>query len=309
MPSLRDIRKRIKSVKNTQKITKAMKMVAASKLRRAQERLVAARPYADKLSDVVSHVAARVGPEEIESLPLLRRVANPKKVLLIVITSDRGLAGGFNSNVLRRAERFLWEEAERFSEIRLATVGRKARDHFRRIGKQAQEHVGVFEDLTFARCKKIADEIAAEYIEGGLDAAFIVTTEFRSAISQVVGVEQFLPLVPAGGVVQSAQVDVRGTQEKFGGTAREVGGAEHAYEPGKKEILEALLPRHFATQLYRALLESNASEHGARMSAMENATKNAGEMVGSLTLSYNRARQAYITKELMEIIGGAEALK
>ena len=310
MPSLRDIRKRIKTVKNTQKITKAMKMVAASKLRRAQERLVAARPYADKLHEVVGHVAARVGVDDLEAFPLLRHAENPRRVLLVVVTSDRGLAGGFNSNVIRRAERFLWEERERFPEIQLAVIGRKGRDHFRRTRQAAlQEHAGVFEDLTFARVRKIADSIVEEYVGGGLDACFLVYTEFKSAMTQNVVVEQFLPVVPSGQAVMVPAADARGEQVPHGGSA--VGGAsgDYQYEPDKKQILEALLPRHFATLLFRALLESTASEHGARMSAMENATSNAADMVAGLTLTYNRARQAYITKELMEIIGGAEALK
>ncbi|MBI5494120.1 MAG: ATP synthase F1 subunit gamma [Deltaproteobacteria bacterium] len=308
MPSLRDIRKRIKSVKNTQKITKAMKMVAASKLRRSQEALMAARPYADKLVHVVGHVAARLGPDDLEKFPLLRHHPSPRKVLLVVITSDRGMAGAFNSNIIRRAERFLWEEKERHPEIRLAVIGRKARDAFRRSGHKAQEHVGVFESLTFARCKEIAASILKEYEDGNLDACFIIYNEFKSAISQKVIVEQFLPVVPAGRPVLTAGVEARGEQAEHGKGAA-VDAVDYRYEPGKEGILEELVARHFTTQLWRALLESVASEHGARMSAMDNATRNAGEMVAALTLKYNRARQAYITKELMEIIGGAEALK
>ncbi|MEW5853893.1 MAG: ATP synthase F1 subunit gamma [Myxococcota bacterium] len=307
MPSLRDIRKRIRSVKNTQKITKAMKMVSAAKLRRAQERLIAARPYANQLHDVVSHLAARVG--DTEKYPLLRSHPHPRKVLLVVITSDRGLAGGFNSNVIRRAERFLWEEKSRYPDIRVAVIGRKARDYFKKGHPTMQEHVGVFESLTFARAKEIADAIADEYVREDLDAVFLAYNEFKSAISQNVLIEQLLPVVPAGGTLLSAGADVRGAQVAAGGTTALTAGVEHKYEPSQGEILDALLSRYFATQVFRALLESVASEHGARMSAMDNATKNAGEMVGSLTLTYNRARQAYITKELMEIIGGAEALK
>lgn len=309
MPSLRDIRKRIRSVKNTQKITKAMKMVAASKLRRAQENVVAARPYADKLMQVVGQVASRLTPDDLEKFPLARRHPDPKKVLLVVVTSDRGMAGGFNSNIIRRAERFLWEEKARYPDIRLAVVGRKGRDAFRRQGYTMQEHVGVFEDLSFKRCNDIAQAILKEYLEGDLDACFLIYTEFKSAISQVVRVEQFLPLVPAGTSVMVAGVDTRGGQVGFGEAHTAPSDGDYLYEPGKEGILEALLARHFTTQVFRAILESWASEQGARMAAMENATKNAGEMVGSLTLTYNRARQAYITKELMEIIGGAEALK
>jgi F-type H+-transporting ATPase subunit gamma len=230
--------------------------------------------------------------------------------MLVVITSDRGWAGGFNSNITRRADRFLWEERERYPEIRLAVIGRKGRDYFkRRVGDKMQEHVGIFEDLTFARCKKVAEAILEEYLGGDLDACFLIYNEFKTAVSQRVVLEQFLPVVPAGMPVLVPQADVRGQQVAFGEAAKGVDGADYVYEPGKGEILGALLPRFFTTQLYRALIESVASEHGARMSAMDNATKNAAEMVSTLTLSYNRARQAYITKELMEIIGGAEALK
>jgi F-type H+-transporting ATPase subunit gamma len=302
MPSLRDIRKRIKSVKNTQKITKAMKMVSAAKLRRAQEALNAARPYADKLMAVMGRVSARMTPDDLEKHPLLRARPDPKKVLLVVMTSDRGMAGAFNSNIIRRAERFLWEEKGRYTEIRVAVIGRKGRDAFRRGGHNAQEHVGVFEDLNFRRCRAIAEAILKEYTDGELDACFLVYNEFKSAISQRLSVEQFLPVVPSGGAVVLPGTDTRSDVE----TAPE---ADFMYEPGKEEILDALVERHFTTQLYRALLENVASEHGARMTAMENATRNAGDMVSSLTLVYNRARQAYITKELMEIIGGAEALK
>jgi len=322
MASLRDIRKRIKSVKNTQKITKAMKMVAAAKLRRAQERLVAARPYSDKLHAVVSHLALRIGGD-VENHALLRKHANPRKVLLVVITGDRGLAGGFNSNVMRRAERFLWEEKPKYEEIRVAVVGKKGRDALKRSGREFHEHVGVLENLTFSKAKEIADAIAQEYVGNDLDAAFLVYNEFKSAISQQVIVEQLLPVVPAGGTVMSAGVDVRGAQVAFGGplvpttasghskepVPAAAGGADYTYEPNQNTLMEVVLPRYFATVIYRALLESNASFQGAQMTAMGNATKNAGEMVSSLTLSYNRARQASITKELMEIIGGAEALK
>lgn len=308
MPSLRDTRKRIKSVKNTQKITKAMKMVAAAKLRRAQERLVAARPYSDKLHDVVSRLASRAGALAQEH-PLLRSHPNPRKVLLVIITSDRGLAGGFNANVTRRAERFFWEEKQKYPDIQLAVVGRKGRDAFKRTRPDLIEHTGVFENLTFERAKAIADDIIKQFLEEELDAVFICYNEFKSVISQRVVVEQFLPVVPAGSAVITSGADARGEQAEFGQTKEQAASLDYQYEPSQKAILETVLPRHFATQVYRALLESVASEQGARMSAMDNATRNAGEMVASLTLAYNRARQAYITKELMEIIGGAEALK
>ena len=292
MPNLRDIRKRIGSVKSTRQITKAMKMVAAAKLRRAQDAILKTRPYATLLERALSEVAARAGADaEKPAHPLLApRVARNAEVVLV--TSDRGLSGAFNSNVLRRSQRFMTENADRYAEVRVSTVGRKARDYFknRKVRMQA-DYTGVNQQLRFEKAQEIAQELTARWLAGEVDAVFLCYNEFKSAISQNVVVRQLLPVeTPPATESQAASVDF-------------------LYEPGREELLADLLPRHISMQVWRALLESAASEHGARMTAMESATKNAEEMIGKLTLDYNRARQAYITKELMEIVSGAEALK
>ncbi|MBI3073236.1 MAG: ATP synthase F1 subunit gamma [Deltaproteobacteria bacterium] len=286
MPSLKAIRKRITSVRSTRQITKAMKMVAAAKLRRAQTAIEQARPYAKKLAEGIGDIAARV---PVEDHPLLARREPLRKVQLFVLTSDRGLCGGFNSNVNRAAERFIVENRAKYEEISLAVVGRKAVEYFRRRRYDIKhEFRGVFADLSIGRVREIADQVIAGYTASDLDAVYMVYNEFKNAVSQKVVVEPLLPVSPA--VVGD-------------------GGVEYLYEPGKRELLDLLLPRYVEIEIMRALLESVASEHGARMTAMDSATKNASEMIGSLTLQFNRARQAAITKELMEIIGGAEALK
>ncbi|MFH1810932.1 MAG: ATP synthase F1 subunit gamma [Pseudomonadota bacterium] len=289
MPSLRDIRKRIKSVQNTAKITGAMKMVAASKLRRAQESVEAARPYARKMHRLLSDVAQRAALEGEPPHPLLQK-REFGTVELVVMTSDRGLCGGFNSNIARRADRFLWEQAEEHHEIRVSTIGRKGTDHFKRKKQELRTaYTGVFDDLRYARAAEIATELSTSFVQDEVDAVYLLYNEFKSAISQKVTVMQLLPIEPLEAVENASVI-------------------EFQYEPSKAEILDTLLPKYLATELYQALLESSASEHGARMTAMENATRNAKEMIGKLTLQYNRARQAAITKELMEIIAGAEAL-
>jgi F-type H+-transporting ATPase subunit gamma len=290
VPSLRDIRNRIVSVKSTRQITKAMKMVAAAKLRRAQDAVLKTRPYAQLLEKTLGRVAARAAAEETVAHPLLApRAARTAEV--VVITSDRGLAGGFNSNIARRAQRFLTEESERFERIQLATIGRKGREYFKaRHLEVRKDFTGVHADLRYERAEQIATEYAQRYLAGEVDAVFLAYNEFKSAISQKPVVFQLLPIE---------------TPPDAGATS----GIDFKYEPSREELLKDLLPRHLATQVWRALLESAASEHGARMSAMESATKNAEEMISLLTLQYNRARQAYVTKELMEIVSGAEALK
>ncbi len=290
MASLRDIRKRIKSVQNTAKITGAMKMVAAAKLRRAQEAVEHARPYADKMHRLLSDVAIRAEREGESPHPLLERRA-PDKVELVLMTSDRGLCGGFNSNITRRGERFLWEQAEAHHEIRLSTIGRKGTDHFKRKKAELRHaYTDVFDELNYAQAVNIAGELARYYIEEDLDAIYLLYNEFKNAASQRVTLLQLLPIEPA-------EVDPEQSVIEF------------EYEPSKRHILDELLPRYLSTAIYQALLESAAGEHGARMTAMEAATKNAKEMISKLTLKYNRARQAAITTELMEIIAGAEALK
>ena len=290
MPSLRDIRRRIGSVKSTQQITKAMKMVAAAKLRRAQEAITRARPYAVLLEQTLSRVASRASADEAAAHPLLS--ARPARVAeLVVVTSDRGLAGGFNSNVVRRAQRFLVESAGTYERVFVSTIGRKGRDSLkaRRVAMR-KDFTGVHARLSYEKAHEIAAEYAERYLAGEVDAVFLLFNEFKSAISQTVRLKQFLP-------VETAPVSEAGASADF------------LYEPARAELLADLVPRHLDVQVWRALLDSAASEHGARMTAMEAATKNAAEMIAALSLQYNRARQAYITKELMEIVSGAEALK
>ncbi|NVI97251.1 MULTISPECIES: ATP synthase F1 subunit gamma [unclassified Myxococcus] len=294
MASLRDIRKRIRSVKNTRQITKAMKMVSAAKLRKAQDGILAARPYATMLDQIIADLSARAGAESL-SHPLL--TARPvKRVELVLLTSDRGLAGGFNSNVIRRANRFLYENTN-LESIRLSTVGRKGNDFFRNRGQNIRKDFGgLYQRLNYRAAADVAEELVASYINGEVDAVHIVYNEFVSAIAQTVKVAQLLPLQTLG---------TPGQAPTEGSTAL----VDFKYEPDRQAVLDRLVPQAVNIKLYRALLESVASEHGARMSAMENATSNATDMIGSLTLTYNRTRQAVITKELMEIVSGAEALK
>jgi F-type H+-transporting ATPase subunit gamma len=289
VPNLRDIRTRIGSVKSTRQITKAMKMVAAAKLRRAQDAILKTRPYAMLLEQTLSRVASRAAAEEAVAHPLLAPRAQ-RTAEVVVITSDRGLAGGFNSNIARRTQRFLTESSDRFERIELATVGRKGRDFFRaRKLDVRKDFTGVNTDLRYEKAEAIAAEYTQRYLAGEVDAVFLAYNEFKSAISQKPVVFQLLPIETE--------------------PAEAAAGIDFKYEPSREALLADLLPRHIAMQVWRALLESAASEHGARMSAMESATKNAEEMIGALTLQYNRARQAYVTKELMEIVSGAESLK
>jgi F-type H+-transporting ATPase subunit gamma len=292
VPSLRDIRRRIGSVKSTQQITKAMKMVAAAKLRRAQEAITKARPYAVLLEQALSRIASRAAAEETPAHPLL--VARPPRVAeLVVITSDRGLAGGFNSNIGRRAQRFLVENGDKYETIHVSTIGRKGRDFLRaRRVTVRKDFPGVHAKLSFGKAHELAAEYAGRFLSGEVDAVFLVYNEFKSAIAQKVTLKQLLPV-----------------ETEAGAAGAGAAGVDFLYEPPRAKLLEDLVPRHLDTQMWRALLDSAASEHGARMTAMESASKNAGELIASLTLQYNRARQAYITKELMEIVSGAEALK
>jgi F-type H+-transporting ATPase subunit gamma len=287
VPNLRDIRKRIGSVKDTQKITRAMKMVAAAKLRRAQDSIIRLRPYAIKTAEVLGAVAARVGEEEH---PLLRR-REPERVFILVLTSDKGLCGSFNTNINRKAHRFLDEHKGRGGLVQLAVVGKKGTSYFRhRSIEIAMDFKGVFGSLDFEKAAEIARTIIDAYGKGDLDAAYLCYNEFKSAMRQEVVVEPLLPIVPMD--IPEAWV-----------------GSELIFEPDQATLLDRLLPMYVEIEVYRALLESVASEHGARMTAMENATNNAADMIKSLTLVYNKARQAAITKELMDIVGGTEALK
>ena len=290
MASLRDIRKRIRSVKNTQKITGAMKLVAASKLRKAQEANFAARPYAYQLGSLLHRVASRSGKDDSLLPHPLLEMREARKVLLVVISSDRGLCGAFNSNLFKKAERFLKENRERYSVIEVATIGRKASDYFqKRKVDTIREYKGVYELFVYRRALEIATSLGEEFVRRELDAVFLLYNEFASAIAQRVTVENLLPIVaeelPVGDDI------------------------EYIYEPHRQGVLDALVPRYVATMVWHALLESYASEQAARMTAMDSATRNAKELVEALTLKYNRVRQAAIARELMDIIGGAEAIK
>jgi F-type H+-transporting ATPase subunit gamma len=290
MPSLKAVRIRIASVKSTQKITRAMKLVAAARLRRAQDAIIAARPYAEALGEAVAELAARAGDN---AHPMLQK-RPVRRIALVALTSDRGLAGGFNANVGRASVNFIREEklkGDDAAEITMHILGRKGREFARRrklaIG---HEWAGAAGDVVLNRAREIALTLTTEFEEGKVDAVYLVYNQFKSAISQKVVVTPLLPVAPAELSTEAAATDF-------------------LYEPSKEELLGMLLPLYIESQIYRALLESIASEFGARMSAMENATNSARDMIERLTLQYNRARQASITKELMEIVGGAEALK
>jgi F-type H+-transporting ATPase subunit gamma len=295
--SLRDIRKRITSVRSTQQITKAMKMVAAAKLRRAQESILATRPYATKMLEVLNSLAARTSAE---AHPLLAR-REPKRIEVVVFTSDRGLCGAFNMNLIQRAERFIEEEKVKSEELALSFIGRKGRDYFRRRKVNIRrEYINFFGKVDYLLASRIGQELVKAYIEKQVDGIYLLYSEFRSAIQQRVVLRKVLPVIPGG---EEALTPVP-PSAKGGGAA-----VEYLYEPSEGEILDSLLPMYVEVQVYHALLESVASEYGARMTAMENATNNAAEMIEKLTLVYNKARQAAITKELIEIVSGAEALK
>lgn len=299
MPSLKSIRKRIASVKNTRKITRAMKLVAAAKLRRAQEAIVAARPYAASLSRVVSELAAVAGPES-HPLFLPHNVQDRKeRIAIIAFSSDRGLAGAFNANIIKGVERAIRDEFAN-AEVSLHVIGKKANQYFgKRNVKIASYEAAPTGANALAVAREAATVVVDDFLNERVDRVFVVYNEFKSAVSQFFTMQQVLP-VQAGAGTTAAKVEA----EK--GDKPQV---DFIYEPSKEALLARLVPQFVQIGLYRAALESIASEFGARMSAMENATKNAGEMIGSLTLQYNRARQAAITKELLEIIGGAEALK
>ena len=297
MASLRAIRTRIKSVRNTQKITKAMKLVAATKLRRAQDAVVRTRPYAQALDELLASLSASRAAAEIPPHPLMEVRENPQRIEVVLLTSDRGLCGGFNSNIIRRAQRFLVEEGDKYEAIQFSTIGRRGRDFARKRGIDTRkDYVGFFGRLRYAMAKQVADDLIVEFRECKLDAVYLLYNQFRSAMSQTITLTRLLPI--------AAPAEAAKAQEKGGFIT-----PEHLYEPSRPKLLEHLIPRQLAMSIWRALLESEASEHGARMTAMDSATKNANDMIGRLSLEYNRARQASITKELMEIVSGAEALK
>jgi len=294
MPSIKDLKKRIGTVRNTQQTTRAMKMVSAAKLRRAQDAILANRPYARQLKHLLDLVSAQPNiqatgrliqkdGEEIQS----------RRILLVVVTSDRGLCGGFNSNIIRATQRWVKKNAGR-GQVHLAFVGRKGHEFFRgrRDFVTEQYFAEAGGKVTFAKARKVADSLIAKFLDGSFHEVHVIYNEFKNAVSQIVRTEQFLPLAlgtAASAVEEAAPMLI--------------------VKPATQAIFDALVDKSFATQLFRMMLDSQASEHGARMSAMENATKNAGGMIKKLTLQYNKQRQAGITKELLEIIAGSESQK
>jgi F-type H+-transporting ATPase subunit gamma len=294
--TLREIRRRIAGIKSTQKITKAMKMVAASRLRRAQQAVVSTRPYARKMGELLQHLAAHVEPG---LNPLLAERA-VKKSMFIVVTADRGLCGAFNGNIIKAAVKHLRENSpdrdEHAGNVRLVMVGKKGYDYFSKRGYELYaKHVGIFHALDFGEARAIVSEATNGYLAGQFDKVEVMYNEFKSVLHQKIVLEQLLP-IPAEQIQPPP-----GTR----GFVR----IDYIYEPSSAEIINALVPRHLNFQMWRILLESNAAEQGARMTAMDNATENARELIRDLTLEFNNARQAAITKELLEIVSGAEALK
>ena len=296
MPSLKDLKNRIVSVKSTRKITSAMKMVAASKLRRAQENAESGRPYAERMSRMLASLCANLTISD--STPkLIAGTGSDKVVLLVVVTSDRGLCGGFNGSIFREARRLIRQMESEGKQVKLLCIGRKGRDLLRR--DNASKIVASFEDIGrkrvgFADADRVTAKIIEMFEAGEFDVCRILYNRFKSAISQIVTLKQLVPL----------SID---RSEASNQNAAELQSV-YEFEPDEEAILADLLPRNLAIQVYGSLLESAAGEQGARMTAMDNATRNAGDMINKLTLNYNRSRQAYITKELIEIISGAEAV-
>ena len=301
MPSLIDLRRRIRAVKNTQQITKAMKMVAASKLRRATERITGARPYAQQMQRVLGSVAARVDPS-IHPLLVARAAGPESKTLVIVVSADKGLCGSFNTNIVKAAGAFVLGSSH---PCVLGLVGRKGRDVFGRRGFTVLfEHVGIFQKLRYADAQQIAQQSVDVFIKGEVDRVVLVYNEFRSVMSQRVTVQQLLPIARA-----DVEVAVSGGHATAGpGALAPDVSVDYLYEPAPQEIFNQLLPRYVEVQVYRALLESNAAFFAAQMTAMDTATKNSAEMIGSLTLYMNKVRQAAITREIIEVVSGSEAL-
>jgi F-type H+-transporting ATPase subunit gamma len=286
MPSLIDIRRRIRSVKNMQQITKAMKMVSAAKLRRAQERALASRPYSNIMGRVLANIAlATAGSDEVADLPLLQ-VREEKRVQLIVVSSDTGLAGAFNSNLLRAAQRFI-DERDR-SGLRIESIGRKGRDYFKRRNfTLSGEHIGIVEKPNIEKAREIAHKMIELYSKAEIDAVYLIVNEFKSVMAPNLVTRKILPVeLPEGG---GEQID-------------------YIYEQPPRELLSVLLPRYVEVSIYRAMLESLSAYHAARMTAMDAASSNAGDVIQSLTLNLNRVRQASITREIIEIVSGAAAL-
>ena len=295
MATLRDIRRRISGVKSTQKITKAMKMVAAAKLRRAQESILQARPYARKMAEMLRDLSGKVDATKFPHF--VQRPA--ERICLIVVTADRGLCGAFNTNVIRAAVTHIeknYQEGTAAGRLALSCVGRKGNDFFgKRNYTIAFRHTGIFNTLNFGNARAIIEEVVAGYTAGKFDKVEVVYNEFKNAVQQRIVLEQLLPIPP-----EQPATDLLKLPRML---------VDYIYEPSSDEILSALVPKHLNFQMWRILLESNAAWLGAQMTAMENASTNAKEMIRTLELSYNKARQGSITKELLEIVSGAEALK
>jgi F-type H+-transporting ATPase subunit gamma len=291
MPSLLDLRRRIRAVKSTQQITKAMKMISASKLRRAQDRVIGARPYARQMERVLNSVASRVDPL-LHPLLTEHEEGPGSKALLIVVTADKGLCGGFNTNIIKAASAYI--AGTRATGVELGLVGRKGRDFFKRRGfPVAFEEIGVFQRVKYDDAKRIADAAIEAFVSGRVSKVAVIYNEFKSVMQQRVTTEPLLPIPKSA--VAGAQADVSAV-------------VDYIYEPEPAEILGGLLPKHIEIQIYRALLESAAAEHAARMTAMDAATKNSSELIDGLTLYMNKVRQAAITREIIEVVSGAQAL-
>src|SRR5690349_9137836 len=306
MPSLIDIRRRVKAVKSTQQITKAMKMVSSSKLRRAQERILKSRPYAKEMLRVFNNLATRV---DSSKHPLLNDDPQSGRTLLIVITADRGLCGSFNTNIVKSALQFTLEhpKTDDGSEVALALVGRKGRDFFMRRGFDVKyEEVGLFQNVQWSHAQAIAKTAIDEFLAPDISSVYLVYNEFKSVIQQRVVIEKLLPIPRLNEAEQQAEAAAAG-KPAAQADASATAAADYLFEPEPEELLNMLLPLHVSVQVARALLESSAAEHAARMQSMDSATRNAKEMVDRLTLYMNKVRQAAITREIIEVVSGAQA--
>ncbi len=312
MPSLIDIRRRVRAVKSTQQITKAMKMVSSSKLRRAQERILRGRPYAQEMLRVFNNLATRT---DSAKHPLLNDDPLAARTLLIVITADRGLCGSFNTNVAKAALQFTLDQPKAADgrDVAMALVGRKGRDFFQRRGFDVlYEEVGLFQQVKWAHAQAIASTAIKEFLGPEISSVYLVYNEFRSVISQRVVIEKLLPIprLRAEDINSGAAASALAAADKSAGHAPEASASpavDYLFEPDPQELLNTLLPLHVAVQINRALLESSAAEHAARMQSMDSATRNAKEMVDRLTLYMNKVRQAAITREIIEVVSGAQA--
>ncbi|NND89046.1 MAG: ATP synthase F1 subunit gamma [Flavobacteriaceae bacterium] len=287
MANLKEIRNRITSVGSTMQITSAMKMVSAAKLKKAQDAITAMRPYSEKLTELLQNLSATLDSDSGSKYSDQREV---NKVLVVAITSNRGLAGAFNTNIIK-ASQALRSERYTGKQVDFVTIGKKGNDILRKDGKILEHQTDIFDDLTFDRVSEIADRLMEQFANGNYDKIYLVYNHFKNAATQLVMTEQFLPILPPKPVETEATTNV-----------------DYIFEPSKAEIVEGLIPKSLKTQLFKAIRDSVASEHGARMTAMHKATDNATELRDALTLEYNKARQAAITNEILEIVGGAEAL-